>query len=387
LLSAQIKSRIIKQSTRLQSALFDLLKFFKAHQKSIIVKIGSFVAMGYWKIVDWKKEFKLTLMLMLFGLLNVVILSPNAFRSFDIAVTVITISCLQWILLWQGNGHMSDYISTKIDWLERPLERFIYGVIGVFVYTPIAILILFLVAKYGFGRSIIDFKENLIISLVVTFVISIVLNAIEFLKNWRKAALDAERLEKEHIASQYETLKNQVNPHFLFNSLNALTNLVYEDQDQAAKFIRELSKVYRYVLDTRAQELVSLQTEIDFANSFIFLQKIRFDEKLQITVDIAGAEQKFVPPMVIQMLLENAIKHNIISQDDPLHISIAVSKDDEMLVIKNNLQIKKIPLDETSGMGLENIKSRYKYLSKKAVEITNGPKEFIVKLPLLDVLK
>jgi LytS/YehU family sensor histidine kinase len=343
--------------------------------------------MEYLKSIDWKKEFKLTLMLVALGMANVVVFSQSAFRDFDIAIAVITISCLQWILLWQGNGHISDYISTKIAWLEKPLERFIYGVLGVVIYTPIAVYLLFLIAEFGFGMQLIDFKASLIISLIITFAISLFVNAASFFKNWKQAALDAERLKKAHIESQYETLKNQVNPHFLFNSLNALTNLVYEDQDQAAKFIRELSKVYRYVLDTRAQELVTLQTEIDFANSFIFLQKIRFDEKLQITIDITGSEQKFVPPMVVQMLLENAIKHNIISQDDPLHITIAVSREDEMLAVKNNLQVKKIPLEDSSGAGLTNIKSRYSFLSKKPIEIIDGPDEFIVRLPLLEVLK
>jgi LytS/YehU family sensor histidine kinase len=208
----------------------------------------------------------------------------------------------------------------------------------------------------------------------------------EFLKNWKKAIIDSERMKKEQMAAQYESLKNQVNPHFLFNSLNALTNLVYEDRDQAAKFIRELSRVYRYVLDTRSQELVSLKTEMDFVDAYIFLQKIRFDDKLEISIDYEGYEQKMIPPMALQMLLENAIKHNVIAEEQHLKIDFAVNENG-MLIVKNNLQKKNIPSEDSSGMGLANIQSRYEFLSDRKVEIVNGPTEFIVKVPLLDFEK
>ena len=292
------------------------------------------------------------------------------------------VSAVQWILLWQGNAHVSNYLSYKIPWLENPSKRFIWGVVGVIVYTPLAVYTLYVVLKYGFDIDMGDIKWTLLISVGITFVISFFLNSVEFLKNWKKASLDAERLKKEQMEAKYETLKNQVNPHFLFNSLNALTNLVYEDQDQAAKFIRELSKVYRYVLDTRAQEVVSLKTEMDFVNSYLFLQKIRFDEKLQLNISIEGFEQKMLPPMAIQMLLENAIKHNVIAEEEPLTIHIEI-ENGEKLVVRNNLQKKNIPIEESSEMGLSNIKSRYEFLSATPVEVIDEPSEFIVKLPLL----
>ena len=185
------------------------------------------------------------------------------------------------------------------------------------------------------------------------------------------------------MATRYESLKNQVNPHFLFNSLNALTNLVYEDQDLAADFIRQLSKVYRYVLETRSKEVVSLETEMKFVESYLFLQHIRFDDKLRVEASVSGFENRLLPPLALQMLLENAIKHNTIAKDEPLTISIRVEED--MLVVKNNLQIKNIPTEESSGMGLANIKARYEFLSDKPVVVEKTESYFRVKLPLLSI--
>jgi len=338
--------------------------------------------MGYLQTVNWKRMRKETALIILFGGLSAYFWCSSCFSTLESASYVISSSALMWVLLWQGNGILSNYLSYKMPWLDNPGKRFIWGVVGVIVYTPIAVYGLFFVFQYVFGVDMGDIVTTLLISVGITFVISFFLNSVEFLKNWKKATLDAERLKKEQMEAKYETLKNQVNPHFLFNSLNALTNLVYDDQDQAAKFIRELSKVYRYVLDTRSQEVVSLKTEMEFVHSYLFLQKIRFDEKLQLHINIVGHEQQMLPPMAIQMLLENAIKHNVIAEEEPLTIYIEVENRDK-LVVRNTLQKKNIPVEESSGMGLINIKSRYEFLSEVPVEIVDGPTEFIVKLPLL----
>ena len=290
---------------------------------------------------------------------------------------------LMWVFLWQGNGHLSDYLSSKISWLENPLKRFIWGIVGVLVYSPAAVYFLYLMALWILNIKVDNVGTIALISIGITFVISFFLNAAEFLRNWKQTALDAERLKKEQMATRYESLKNQVNPHFLFNSLNALTNLVYEDQDLAADFIRQLSKVYRYVLETRSKEVVSLETEMKFVESYLFLQHIRFDDKLRVEASVSGFENRLLPPLALQMLLENAIKHNTIAKDEPLTISIRVEED--MLVVKNNLQIKNIPTEESSGMGLANIKARYEFLSDKPVVVEKTESYFRVKLPLLSI--
>jgi LytS/YehU family sensor histidine kinase len=209
------------------------------------------------------------------------------------------------------------------------------------------------------------------------------------LLSWRQAAINAEKLKTESIASRYESLKNQVNPHFLFNSLNALSNLVYEDQELAIKFIRKLSEVYRYVLDTRNQEVVKLSDELAFLDSYIFLQKIRYEDNLKININLPRHTEAMIPPLSLQMLVENAIKHNIVSEDEPLHIDLFM-EDDDYIVVRNNLQKKNIgevpPGGASPGIGLANIKSRYETLTQKAVEVGSTPHDFLVKIPVLKLI-
>ena len=170
----------------------------------------------------------------------------------------------------------------------------------------------------------------------------------------------------------------------MFNSLNALSSLVYKDQDQAVKFIKQLSEVYRYVLDTRDRELVSDEEEIKFLESYTFLQKIRFGDNLNIDVKLEDPRTSF-PPLVLQMLIENAIKHNEISTDHPLTINIF--NEDGYTVVQNNLRKKRIMKEDSPGIGLANISSRYEFLSEKKVEIEELDGKFIVRLPVLPVSK
>lgn len=340
--------------------------------------------MSYWSGLNWKRELRETLLIGLIGIPHIFFTCRSCFDSPKVAAVSISYAAFTWILLWQGNGHLSEYISYKVSWLENTGKRFVLGVIGVLIYTPAAVFGLYWLYNVIFKIQISNVLTMVYISIGITFVISFFLNAWSFLTNWRKAALETADLKKEQMVAKYESLKNQVNPHFLFNSLNALTNLVYEDQDQAANFIRQLSKVYRYVLDTRTQEVVPLKTELTFLESYIFLQKIRFEDKLTVNINVNGHEQTMLPPIAIQMLIENAIKHNTIAEEEPLTIDLYV-ENDEFIVVKNNLQKKSIPIEASSGMGLTNIKARYEFLSKIPVEVLETDTDFIVKLPLISL--
>jgi sensor histidine kinase YesM len=285
---------------------------------------------------------------------------------------------LVWVVLWKGNDYLGAFISSKISWLKFPVKRFVIGVISTFAFTLTSIYILSAVWKAIFHVNI---SYGVLYSVIITVIISLFLHGRAFLLNWQQSKIDAERLQRENIAGKYEALKNQVNPHFLFNSLNALSNLVYEDQEKAVKFIKQLSEVYRYVLDTRDQEVVALDQEIKFLESYIYLQQIRFENRLNVQVNITD-RNVLVTPLALQMLIENAIKHNIVSADDPLKIS--VYQDNGHIVVENNLQRKEVLGEPSAGVGLENIVKRYELLTDRKVEIVDGPDKFIVKLPLLN---
>jgi len=353
------------------------LAFSKVHRKGFIVP-----GMGFWSKYSWKKELRNTFLIGLIGIPFAYLQCRSCWNDLNMALIAGSLSSFMWILMWQGNAYVSDFISYKVAWLENPGKRFLFGVLGVLTYTPLAVFLLYSSYNFFFDLNMGGILDSMYVAIGITFVISFFMNAMEFLRNWRKSALETAELKKEQIATKYESLKNQVNPHFLFNSLNALTNLVYEDQDQAAKFIRQLSKVYRYVLDTRSQELVPLKTELAFLDSYVFLQKIRFDDKLTVNIDVKGYEESMLPPIAIQMLLENAIKHNTVAEEEPLTIDIYI-ENEEYIVVTNNLQKKTIPIEASSGMGLANIRSRYEFLSQKKVDIRETEDAFIVKLPLI----
>lgn len=290
------------------------------------------------------------------------------------------VAASMWNLMWIGNDWTSHLLSQRISWTSEPVKRLVVGVVVTVVFTVAAVYFVAGLYYVVLGLDITgDILGTLIASLAITIIVSLFLHGRSFLYNWRATAITAEALQKESIRSQYESLKSQVNPHFLFNSLNALTNLVYEDPDKAVKFIKQLSAVYRYVLETRDKELVSLDEELKFLDAYLFLQRIRFGSKLDVSIDLKGDFK--VAPLVLQMLIENAIKHNVISEENPLRIRLF--QENGWMIIENNRMEKKTLPEESTGIGLANIRSRYAYLSDKLVQVDSEGGKFTVKLPVL----
>ena len=217
------------------------------------------------------------------------------------------------------------------------------------------------------------------VAFTFVFLGSLISNAIMFFKNWKEAAVQQEKLKREQLALQYETLKSQVNPHFLFNNLNSLTSLISSNPDKAIDFVKKLSEVYRYVLDQKNNELVDLELELKFLESYVFLQKIRFETNLDVQITVQTGNFKVIP-LSIQMLVENAIKHNEISDKNPLIIRI-FSTEDGYLTVENKLQ-RKVG-SEGSGSGIQNIKERYQFFTDKKVMIAESGGDFVVRIPLL----
>lgn len=262
------------------------------------------------------------------------------------------------------------------------MTRLWTGIVSTVLFTTIAAIGLLKLWEYSRNIRFTDYTDFIVVSLGITFFISLVMHGREFLLQWRRSAVEAERYQKESMTATYENLKSQVNPHFLFNSLNALTNLVYEDQDKAAKFIKQLSEVYRYVLDTRDKELVPIADELRFLESYTFLQRIRFGDKLRIE-NTLGSVQSQVAPLALQMLVENAIKHNEISQDKPLTIKLYA--DTDYLIVENTLQRKNTNGESSSGLGLDNISKRYHFLSDQKVQVSEDEQFFKVRIPIISL--
>ena len=215
----------------------------------------------------------------------------------------------------------------------------------------------------------------------VGFFVMTIYEAKYFYDQLRYSIEEREAAKQAQIRSELEGLRNQVNPHFLFNSMNTLMNLVMEDQQIAVSFLKKLSKVYRYVLESRDEPLIPLSRELDFIHSYVFLQQERFRGNLQVDITISDEflEHKIIP-LSLQILFENAIKHNIISKKSPLHIQVFLEKD--RLVVQNNLQRKEQVMDSTK-VGLENIRTRYQYFTEQELEVIEEDGFFIVKIPII----
>jgi hypothetical protein len=197
---------------------------------------------------------------------------------------------------------------------------------------------------------------------------------------WAEAVDNMKKLREEKLIFQYETLKSQVNPHFLFNSLNSLSSLIRKDPDLSEQFIQKLSSVYRYILDNREKELVPLATELDFVNNYFYLQKIRDEDKIILKNELKETEKLEVLPVSLQLLVENALKHNAATRKQPLEITIH-SEGLDKLVVRNNLQ-KKMQFNDSSKIGLKNLNERSRLILKREIEIQETDDEFVVKIPV-----
>lgn len=295
--------------------------------------------------------------------------------------------------LWLANGYTVDWLNMKVGWGERPMRRLLFTVGA----STVASLLVIVAVSEGFSILLWHrapgytlrhhFLAQSAFPLLFTVVISLFLHSRSFLFAWREATVRAERLEKESAVARLDSLRRQVDPHFLFNSLNALTSLVEEnDPARAVRFIRQLSSVYRYVLDNQSRELVPLSEELAFAEAYLFLQKTRLGDALQAELALppaADLSPLYLPPLALQLLLENAVKHSTAFQADPLQLRVSVDAAARTLTVRNTRRPRRLAAGEASGRGLANLRARYAFLTERPVEAGPVGNEFVVALPLL----
>ena len=291
------------------------------------------------------------------------------------------------VVLYFANALIFIQLDKYFEKNRFHLKRLVIGFLASFFVSGLAIFFLRMLEDVGFENKTIqefiqnEMPANYVVAMVITIIVSLVVHLVYFYKSFQENKLKEQKIIAGTASAQFESLKNQIDPHFLFNSLNVLSSLIEENPESAQKFTTSLSKIYRYVLEQKDKELVSVAEELQFAKTYMNLLKMRFENS--ITFEIPEGfdnEEAKVVPLSLQLLLENCIKHNVVSEAKPLHVKISI--ENGQLVITNNLQKKEV-LQDRKGVGLQNIVNRYGILTKRKVLVEENEKEFKVLLPIL----
>ncbi|UZH55248.1 2TM domain-containing protein [Salinimicrobium tongyeongense] len=335
-------------------------EFLKILKTSVIVCIGILLINAIFGAHDWER------------LLDVQLWGTYFFYSF---------------VLTAINFLYFAFFEKKIGWEGAYLKKLVLAVAGSIILTMIGFFFCRMVDQTVFqGDSITEFLTNeragyYLFPLLLTTIVSLSFHLIYFYKAIQEKKVTEQKIIAGTASAKFESLKNQIDPHFLFNSLNVLTSLIDENPEQAQKFTTGLSKIYRYVLEQKDKELVGLQEELNFAVTYMNLLSMRFENSIfyEVPKELSSPEARVVP-LSLQLLLENTIKHNVVSDNKPLHIRIF--EEDGYLVLENNLQQKEV-LQKRKGVGLQNIINRYALITRREIRIIKDSDKFSVKIPVL----
>jgi two-component system, LytTR family, sensor kinase len=282
--------------------------------------------------------------------------------------------------LWLGCMMIVVYLWRKFPWEESPGKHLVLEVILILAYTSGFSYILYLLEREYWDLPEVDnMRMEIFITFLITFLVTAIHESVFFYQQWKYNFSRSVRLEKDNLEARYEALRTQINPHFLFNSLNGLATMV-EGNKPAVEYVQNLSGLLRYMLKSGERELVPLSEEMEITRSYINLQMNRFTGSLIVKTEVPEELSNHVlPPLTLQMLVENCIKHNVISRERPLTINIKAEHDSIQVI--NNLQLKSGVT--STGQGLKNIKGRYSFFTKREVVINEGNGFFSVIIPLL----
>jgi sensor histidine kinase YesM len=301
-----------------------------------------------------------------------------------------TISFLGVLGIWFSTRYITFFFRKRCGKMSFAIR------LALQIFISCAVAIIITIGLEIFGKNIYDlcgiskdygyfaYKNLLVTVILLTFLINTIYESFYLFHRLSETLVEAEVYKKESIEAQYQNLTSRLNPHFLFNSLNTLTTIVEEDPKKAVKYIQELSVVYRYVLNSQKMTWADLRAEMEFTQSYISLLKMRFEENLQIRLDVCEDHFNYhILAMTIQLLIENAVKHNEISNTHPLVIDIFC--EEEMLIVANKKQKRNI-IPSTTKVGLHNITERYRFLVDKEVIVDDIEHTFTVKIPLIKTI-
>lgn len=317
------------------------------------------------------------------GLVIALLFNWSSLSSWESLSKQLIYSIILTFFFWKGNSAIVRYFNNKYSWIKESKKIISRHIIFTSLYslTVISLFYCYIWFIVMHKRTMTDFFANFnvgfYICITITTIAMLFSYTFYFFRYWKKAVLSEEQLKRESLALQYESLKNQVNPHFLFNSLNILTSLIEKDKNTSIKYVKQLSDVFRYVLDQNVRELVPIENELKFIESYYYLQRIRFGENFRMDTNIREKHFLMVP-LALQILIENAVKHNEISYENPL--TITIHDDDDFLYVSNNKKLRS-HLPESNQIGLKTLRFQYEFLSGKKIEVMNDDSHFEVKLP------
>ncbi len=335
-----------------------------------------------------RHRYLFILVLSLYTYLNTVLCEVYYYFNIEIEwyyafATILAIS----LTVWEGSRIIQPLFNKKLQQSQNKIKwLLIFFVAGTIVTSIGSTLVVLLVSMglhtHTLQETIVPLKLNRIYGWLANLLFHLLNAIVVYFKEYKTKLTEAEELKRISAQSELQLVKSQINPHFLFNNLNVLSTLVLQNNSEANKFIEAFSKVYRYILSTHDTELVDVKTELNYINPYIFLLQKRFSDGLSISINIPEEyENKYIIPASLQMLIENAIKHNVVSRNKPLHINVHANGNNT-LVVTNNLQLRE-SVERSTQVGLANIKKRYLLVSGREVVIDKNTTEFKVILPLL----
>jgi sensor histidine kinase YesM len=297
------------------------------------------------------------------------------------------VSVIFSVAVWETDRLILMYYRNKFSEINQTKQRVIFSVLGMTLNNALFCILIHVIYNYFLvWNHKLNEKELLFNFFVVEFftiILYLIYEMIYYFRKWEQTFNEREKLQAERLHNHLKVLQSQINPHFLFNSLNVLEMLAEEKHDNTAPFVRHLANVYRYILQNQEKNLNSVKEELDFIKAYSFLLETRFGDNLTLKIDVSEQyHEKLIPPLTLQLLVENAMKHNVVSASKPLAIDI-ITDNSHYLVIKNNLQ-KKSQYVPSNKVGLENIKQRYALFGNDAVKILTENNEFVVAIPMLE---
>ncbi|MBO9660497.1 MAG: histidine kinase [Chitinophagaceae bacterium] len=318
--------------------------------------------------------------------LNCMIFGSAYFRSWQHFLWPTLITLAMVLVLYTLCSMITIVLSNHFPLYSQTFKRIGIAIVCYVVISIIGITILFFGYDYirvmGLSVKMTNYPWMVVVGITGNLLFTSFNEGASFYEKWRKLVDEADQLKKENLQSQLEGLKGQVNPHFLFNSLNSLSSLISDEPEKAEKFLDELSKVYRYLLRTNEDGLTSLDTEMQFIYSYFHLLKTRYGDGLEMEVRINERYLVYMlPPLTLQILVENAVKHNMILKDQPLKILIMTTNSGKLLV-SNNLQ-RKERMVSSNRVGLINIVNKYRLMKQEEITVRDDGKEFAVAVPLI----